>query len=204
MSADLFELLRAQMNDQVVNQLSQRVGATPEQTLQAAGPILATLVTAMSQNAAKPEGAQALSQALDKDHDGTVLDNITAVITGAAQPSRTTNGIGILQHLLGANTNNAVQMVSQSSGLDFLKSAEMMKLLAPIVMGVLGKTKRQQGLDVGSLVGMLTGSMTKARKQNTGMDIIGQLLSGGQGQKPKQGPDLMGAGMKILGSLLKK
>ena len=61
------------------------------------------------------------------------------------------NGMGILEHVLGGNINNVVQMVSKSSGLDFLKSGQLLKMLAPLVMGTLGKTKKSQGLDLGRL-----------------------------------------------------
>lgn len=48
-------------------------------------------------------------------------------------------------------------MISKISGLDLGKIGNFMIMLVFILMGVLGKQKCQQGLDVGGLVNFLIG-----------------------------------------------
>lgn len=199
---NLLELLQNQLSEPVVSELSKTIRADKDQTVNAANGVFATLVSALSRNAAKPESGQSLMKALDQDHDGGILENLMGMIGGAQPQTKTTNGLGILEHILGGKTNNVVQMVSKTSGLDFLKSAELLKLLAPIVMGTLGQAKRQNGLDLGGLSQILTGTVSQASKQREGMGLIEKVLDAdGDGSVMD---DLAGMGMKVLGGLFRR
>ncbi len=199
---NLLEILQGQLSDEVVGQLSRSIRADKEQTRDAANGVFATLLTALSRNAAKPESGNALLKALDNDHDGSVLNDLSSLLGGSRPRSKATNGLGILGHLLGNKTNNVVQMVSKSSGLDFLKSAELLKLLAPVVMGTLGRTKRQNNSDLGGLAQILSGTVRQASQQRQGMGMIEKVLdSDGDGNIMD---DLAGFGMKALGGLFRK
>lgn len=198
---NLLELLQNQLSEPVVDQLSKTIRADKEQTVDAANGVFATLVSALSRNAAKPEAGNALLNALDRDHDGSILDDMMGLLGGQAQ-NKSSNGLGILEHILGGKTNNVVQMVSKTSGLDFLKSAELMKLLAPIVMGTLGKAKQQNGFDLGGLSQILSGTVSQASKQREGMGLIEKVLDAdGDGSVID---DIAGMGMKVLGGLFRK
>ncbi|NND31371.1 MAG: DUF937 domain-containing protein [Saprospiraceae bacterium] len=199
---NLLEVLQNQLNDDVVDNLSRTIRADKETTANAANGVFATMVSALSRNAAKPEAGSALLNALDRDHDGSILNDVVGLIGGAQPRNKASNGLGILEHILGGKTNSVVQMVSQSSGLDFLKSAELMKLLAPLVMGTLGKAKRQNGLDQGGLAQILSGTVSQASKQREGMSLIEKVLDAdGDGNVMD---DLAGVGMKVLGGLFRK
>ncbi len=167
--ANLLELLQGQMDDNFIGNLSSRIGgANPEQTATAASGIMSTLVGALAKNASTPDGAANLANALERDHDGSVLDNLFGMLGGQAQPQnpRALNGAGILNHLLGERQNGAVDMISKMSGLDSSQTGNLMTMLAPMVMGMLGKQKQQQGLDVSGLAGMLTHTVTSQKQSN--------------------------------------
>lgn len=206
MSNELVNILQSQLgNDQFIQQLSQQIGgAEPQKTKVAATGIVSTLMSAMAKNAATPEGANSLANALERDHDGSILDDAIGMLTGqnqqASNASRMLNGSGILSHLLGGKQNGAIKMISQMSGLDDQKTGNLMTMLAPILMGALGKTKRQQGLNAGDIFNLLNGSLT-AQKQSTGnqtMDLISRFIDqDGDG-------DITDDAMRIGGSLLKR
>ena len=126
------------------------------------------LLGAMAQNAAKPEGAAALNNALERDHDGSVLDNLMGMFTGQAQPanSKAINGAGILGHILGSRQSGAVEAVSKASGLNTNQVGSLMVSLAPMIMGMLGKVKKEEGLDSSGLAGMLGGLMANMKGGN--------------------------------------
>ncbi|MBL7792890.1 MAG: DUF937 domain-containing protein, partial [Saprospiraceae bacterium] len=147
---NLIDLLQGQLSGGLVDQLSQQIGgADREQTATAAQGIITTLVSQLARNASTPEGAQSLNNALERDHDGSLLDNLSDVLTGNVQPQNqsTVNGLGILKHVLGDRQGGVANMVSQMSGLESGKTMQLMGLLAPVVMGMLGKAKNQNGLD---------------------------------------------------------
>ncbi|NUQ26694.1 MAG: DUF937 domain-containing protein [Saprospiraceae bacterium] len=203
---NLIDLLQGQLSGGLVDQLSQQIGgADREQTATAAQGIVTTLVSQLARNASTPEGAQSLNNALERDHDGSILDNLTDVLTGNVQPQNqsTVNGLGILKHVLGDRQGGVANMVSQMSGLESGKTMQLMGLLAPVVMGMLGKAKNQNGLDVGGIANLLNG--TVSQQQQTGnptVNMISRFLDAdGDGSALD---DIANMGMKILGGLFKK
>jgi hypothetical protein len=200
---NILDLLQGQMSDGVVEQLSNQIRSDKERTTAAANGIFATLVSALSRNVASPQGGSALLGALDRDHDGSVLDDIMGFLSAGNRPANTraANGLGILDHVLGGKTDNVVQMVSKSSGLDLLKTGQLMQLLAPMVMGALGKAKRQENLDAGGLAGLLSGTVSKASQGRQDMGIIAKVLDAdGDGNVMD---DIAGMGIKMLGNMFK-
>lgn len=165
---NLFDLMQGQLDDNLIAHLSNTIGgADKKQTTTAAQGIMSTLVSALAKNAATPEGANGLLGALDRDHDGSILDDVVGFIGGGkATPghARTLNGDGIIKHLLGDRQNGAVDMISKMSGLEQSKTGNLMSMLAPVVMGMLGRQKRNEGLDIGGLTELLSGTVTSQRQ----------------------------------------
>lgn len=202
---NLLDILQGQMSDQVIGNLSKEIRADPETTKSAVDGALATMVAALAKNAANPKRAEGLANALERDHDGGILGDLAGLVMqgGRSQEqSRATNGLGILEHMLGGNVNNVVAMMSKGSGLDFLKSGKLLTMLAPVVMGVLGKTKKQQGLNVGGLLSILSGTVEQAQTQRKDMGVIAKILDAdGDGSITD---DIAGMGMKVLGGLFRR
>lgn len=148
-----------------VGAISQAIGADESTTSTAIQAALPMLIGGLARNAQTDDGASALAGALDRDHDGSVLDDIAGfVMGGGAQQS---NGAGILGHIFGGNQSAVEQGVSQASGLDLGTVAKLLPLLAPIVMGYLGRQKQEQGLDGASLAGMLGGAQQQMEEQQS-------------------------------------
>lgn len=206
---NITDLLQSQLSGAVLSQLTQKIGAGDQQkTAAATSGIMNILLGAMAQNAAKPGGADALSKALDRDHDGSIMGNLMEMLSGQMQPSnpKTVNGEGILGHILGKRQPAAVEAVSKSSGLNANQVATLMSTLAPIIMGALGQAKKQNNLDADGLSGMLGGLLSgmtaggSSKKQvDPKMAIINAFLD-----KNKDGSiadDLMRMGGSFLGKL---
>jgi hypothetical protein len=215
---DIMQLLKDQVSGQVMDHLSQQVGAAPEQTASAANGIFASILGGLANNASSPEGLSGLMGALDRDHDGSILDDLMGVMSGASQAQQPSalNGAGILGHILGGKQESVAQQVSQSSGLNVQQVMSLMPVLAPIVMGMLGKMRNQgtqaspgaqaanNGFDMSDLAGVLMGAATGASKQHGMGDLVGSVLGqvlGGGGQASQGAGGIFG---KILGGLFKK
>lgn len=178
--ANLMDLLQSQLTEGMVEQLAQQIGgAKPEQTKAASAGIMNSIMEAMARNAATPEGAASLNNALERDHDGSVLENLMGMLGGQVQApqqqSRAMNGAGILKHVLGDKQGGIAEMISQVSGLNTNQTGSLMSMLAPMIMGTLGKTKKQEGLDQGGLVDMLTNSVQTNRQQNAQNPMMGMI-----------------------------
>jgi hypothetical protein len=206
---NLMDILQGQLSEEMVGQLSEHIGAEPQQTAQAANGIFATLLGGLANNASSEGGLSALANALDRDHDGSMLDDLAGMVggmlQGGGQESRATNGLGMLNHILGDRQEVAAEQIGQSSGLSAGQVMKLLPILAPIVMSVLGKTKSSGGLDLGSLAGVLMGGAQQAQQQDGMGDLLGNILGsvmGGNQQQPQQdGGGLLGS---VLGGLFGK
>ncbi len=145
--------------------ISQAIGADENTTSTAVQAALPLLLGGLARNAQSEDGASSLAGALDRDHDGSVLDDIAGFVMGGG--AQQANGAGILGHIFGGNQPAVEQGVSQASGLDMGTVAKLLPLLAPIVMGYLGRQKQEQGMDAGALAGMLGGAQQQMQEQQS-------------------------------------
>ncbi|MCO6480813.1 MAG: DUF937 domain-containing protein [Phaeodactylibacter sp.] len=205
MSADLMAILQGSLSSGMIDQLSQQLGGADKQkTAAAASGIVTTLMGALAKNASSTEGAQALNHALERDHDGSILEDVMGMLGGNAQVGndRMLNGSGILNHVLGNKQPGAVDMISKLSGLDSSKTGSLMTLLAPVIMGALGKAKRDQGLDVAGIASLLSGTVSAQKQNNPTMNLVTSFLDAdGDGSIVD---DVANMGMKILGGFFKR
>jgi hypothetical protein len=137
--AGIIETLQQHLTPQTIQQMSNALGTSPAATSSAISMALPALLGGLASNASHPQGAAALNDALD-DHDGSILNNLGGILSGAAA-----SGIGgaILGHIFGGNRGTVEQGVAKSSGLNAQQVAQLLAMLAPIVMGVLGRMKQQ-------------------------------------------------------------
>ena len=164
------DLIKGQLTDTVMDKISGKLGADRKQTDVATDNILATLIEGLAKNTADKSGAEGLANALEKDHDGSLLDNLHDLIDGKAEQAnpRAANGAGILKHILGGNQSSMVDVISGLSGLGAGKTGNLMTMLAPVVLQMLGKQKRQQNLDTGGLANILSGTLNQTRTTQGG------------------------------------
>ncbi|MBI1224488.1 MAG: DUF937 domain-containing protein [Bacteroidetes bacterium] len=205
---NLFDLLQGHMDENVVDHLSNQIGgADRAQTATAAQSIVSTLLAGLAKNASTPEGAASLNNALERDHDGSLLDNLMGMLGGGGQAapeqSRALNGAGIINHILGPSQSGAIDMISKMSGLDSNKTGNLMTTLAPMVMSLLGQQKKQQGLDVSGLAGLLSNSVGQQRQAgNPLMDMATRFLDkDGDGSMMDDVAGMVGKGLlsKLFG-----
>ena len=161
----LTQLLMQQLAGGGLSKIGQQIGADDQTTQSALSTALPLLVSALANNASKPEGAQSLHQALVKDHDGTILDNVSGFL---GDPGAV-NGAGILKHILGGQQSAVTQGLAQGTGLQSDQIGQLLQIAAPLLMGALGQQHRQQGLDTNSLSTFLGSEQHKAQQTNPDM-----------------------------------
>lgn len=172
--SSLMEMLGKTLSGDNLSMISKELGADESTTQGAIGAALPALVGALSRNGSNQQGAEGILGALSQDrHDGGVLDNLSDFL-GKKEYDQPRGGAGILGHLLGGQEERVRQGVSKSSGLSAEGSGQLMKMLAPMVLGALGKQQKSQGFDASSLMGFLGGEKESVEKESGGM--IGRML----------------------------
>ena len=177
--ADLFDMLQSQMGESLVGALTNQIGGSnPRQTSDGVQGAMSILMSALARNAKSPEGASALGAALDRDHDGSILDDIGGFLSGSSPINNTkaANGAGILGHILGNQQSSAVDAITKMSGLNQNQASGILMKLAPIVLGMLGKQKKSQGLDMSGLTNILNSSAQTAQKKAPKPDLLTSFL----------------------------
>lgn len=171
--SSITDQLLQQLSSGGLSQISQQIGADDAATGSALGMAVPVIMSALANNSAKPEGAQALSQALSNDHDGSILENIPQFL-GNPQAA---NGAGILGHVLGNQQPAVAQGIAQNSGLNSNQTSQLMQIAAPLIMGALGQQQQSQGLNPSGLAALLGGQQQAAQQANPSMmNMVNQLL----------------------------
>lgn len=196
--ASIIETLSSQLLGGQLDSLSSALGEDPQRTKGAVAQALPVLLGALAHNASKPEGASSLLGALERDHDGSILDNLQDFM----RRPNLDDGDGILSHALGGRRDTLETGLSKSSGLDPQKTKMLMAMLAPVVMAALGRARREKGMDSEGLMGMLKGERETLERQAPEMGLLGSLLDqDGDGQILD---DVLGkVGKGLLGSLFR-
>jgi hypothetical protein len=144
---NLMGLLDDALNNDTIKQISQQLGADEGSTSDAIQAALPMLLGGLANVSANQSGAASLLGALDRDHDGSILDDLGRFL-GDYLSGR---GAGILGHIFGEQEGAVERGVSQASGLDLSKVGPLLMMLAPIVMGALGRARREGGMEEGDL-----------------------------------------------------
>ena len=183
------------LNDKDLGKLSSQLGVNENDVKLGLVSALPAILQALNKNTQTAEGAESLNKALEK-HDGSVLNNLSGYLNNPDL----NDGAGILNHLFGNQTENVAKAVSKSSGLDSNGSIKMLQILAPLVLGALGKKKKDNNLDASgldALTSMLALNLGSNEQTSGIMGLVTNLLDSN-----KDGAivdDLLGLASKFLG-----
>ena len=159
------QLITQQIAGFAARAIAQRLGiseATAQRAVQIAFPLI---LAALARIAARPEGAQELHQAVTNDHDGSIFDNLSGFL-GDPQAA---NGAGILGHVFGEQQGAIQDTVAQAAGLDQNTAVNILEMVAPLVMGAVGQTQRQNDLDPGGLSDFLNTQQQQTEEAAPGL-----------------------------------
>ena len=189
------EALLGLLNNQDLGQLTSQIGGNEKDVKGGLTAALPAILGALNKNTQTAEGAESLNKALES-HDGSVLNNLSGYLNNPDL----NDGAGILNHLFGNQTENVAKAVSKSSGLDSNGSIKMLQILAPLVLGALGKQKKDNNLDASgldALTSMLALNLGSNEQTSGIMGLVTNLLDSN-----KDGAivdDLLGLASKFLG-----
>lgn len=195
----ILDLIKNSIGEGVIEQIAGQVGGNKDAVQKATAVALPALLGALQRNAKSSQGAESLAKALDRDHDGGVLSNLGGLL-GQSQSS--SMGEKILSHVLGSKKDGLSQQLGQLSGLGSQQAGGLLASLAPVVMGALGKAKKEQGLDTAGLQNMLNSERSKIEKQPQAAGLLSGLLDA-DGDGDVDASDLLKKGSDLLGGFFK-
>ncbi|ARU05002.1 calcium-binding protein [Comamonas serinivorans] len=206
--------LLAQLDGAPTQQIAQQLGVGGQDANTAISAAVPMLLGALGNNASQAGGADALFNALTRDHApavnpalggvdlGGLLGSVLGGLGGGAPASAQLDGGSILGHVFGNAQDRAQDGLGQATGLNNGQAGQLLKILAPIVMAFLAKRVMAGGLNSGGLGSMLGQETNEIRQGGSAGGSLGGGLLGAVLDQNGDGKLDVGDLLKIGGSLL--
>ncbi len=195
----IIDLLQGPMGQMIIQGASAQLGQDTNKTQSAMSAAIPMLMGALKKNAANPDTASGLMEALSGKHDGSLLDNVMDIFGGGnVNEDVVQDGDKILGHVLGEKKEVVAAALSKQNGIDMGSAMNILKMAAPLVMGMLGKQTREKQVsnptDLTNIIGSMLGSDQQAAQHGS---FIEQLLD--QDGDGSYVDDLFNMGKKFFG-----
>lgn len=191
----LLDLISGLSNSPAAEQSENKFGISKSQMIALAAVAAPLIISYLKNKSQDSKEAESLNNALDRDHDGSILNDLSQA------ESRQAEGGSILDHIFGGQKTQVENSLSQETGISMSKIGPVLATLAPIIMGYIGQQKQQNNVNAGGLGDLLGGILGGAQNQvqqqesNPLNDLLGNVLGGAQSSS--------GGGLgDILGSVL--
>lgn len=195
----LLEALGQQLGGDPIHRLSGQIGAPANQTASAVSAALPMLLAGLGRQAAQAGGADNLMAMLDRNGDGSILDDVAGFFAGGGHGA----GAGPLGEIFGHRTDSVSGAVSRASGLGGQQVTQLLAMLVPVVLSFFARARSgaasSGGGGLGDLLGGLLGGGAPAGAGPGGGGLgglLGGLLGGGSGSAGGGGlGDLLGSAL---------
>jgi hypothetical protein len=207
------DMITEQLGAGMMDQLSKKIGGGNNDGLnRAVAAAVPMILSQLNRNTSTRQGAESLNNALERDHDGGILDNLGSLLGGGQgqqsggglleslggllgggqAQNRGMDGGKILGHIFGNKQGNIAEKLGQATGIGGKDAGGLMEMLAPIVMGAVGKANRQNNSGVSGLQDLLRQEQKTIKTRQPQLSGLESLL------------DDDGDGDVDLGDILKK
>lgn len=178
--AGILDLLNSDLGKTIISGVAGSTGQDQAKTSGLLSMALPVLMKAMERNASTPQGAEGLMGAISGQHNGGILDNLGGLFNGGVDDSVKQDGSNILGHILGNKQAGVEQVLGQKAGMDSGAVGDVLKVAAPILMGVLGKQASQNNVssagDISGLLGGLLGGASNSGAVTSEQTFLEQML----------------------------
>jgi len=172
----ILDLLGSDLGKTIISGVSGQTGQSKSKTGSVLTMALPVLMQAMKKNAGTSQGAQGLMSALGDKHDGSILDDLSGLFSGGVDDNIINDGEKILGHVLGNKQDLLTNALGQKAGVDSSAVSQILKVAAPLLMGVLGKKSREQNLSNASGIEGLLGGLLGTNSKDSEQSFLESLL----------------------------
>ncbi len=155
MALDLLESAENYLTPELIQQASVLVNETPEKTERAVSCVVPTLLAGVLDSGASPAGIQKVMQMISEGGFENKLIAFTSDHADSKLNGFITSGKLIMTGLFGGRVDSITDNIARNSGIRHSSAASLMALSAPLVMGLLGREVRTNGLNGSSLMTLL-------------------------------------------------
>lgn len=152
----LMDAIKGYLTPDVVRSASTLVGESESSTRQTLNGAVPTVLSGLTSMASTPTGASNLATLIRDGGFGSAVDNVSSLFSGGTATSGMLSvGSQLLGKVFGGRSSAAADLLARSGGVSSASATSLLSLVAPLVMGVLGKRASAQGLDASGLANSL-------------------------------------------------
>lgn len=166
MASNLIEMFNNTVGELLAKQASGILSESAESTTTGVKFIVPSLLGTLIQKGNTEAGAEELMLYMaEQNIDGSILSNVANSLQGGIETEKLMyQGAGILRYLLDDKLSPVVDIISGASGLKTSSATSLLKLTAPLVLGIIGKYIREKGLDAKGLKTLLADQSESVRQ----------------------------------------
>ncbi|MBM4254671.1 MAG: OmpA family protein [Deltaproteobacteria bacterium] len=159
MAVNILDLAKTALTPDIMQKVSALIGESPANTQKAVDgaipSVLAGLLNFASSNA---DGPARLINLLTQGNLTNLLGNLSGLLSGGSSTQDfLKTGKDLLGIVFGGKLGALTDLVANSSGIKGTSATSLLSLLAPLLLGLLGRETTSQGLNPANLVSLLLG-----------------------------------------------
>ena len=154
---NLFEELREVLVGEVASKAANILGEKEEKVKTALEGLIPTVVGGLMKRSANEAGATTLMNVVKKgNHDGSIIEKLDDLLKNKESfAGLVEKGNSVVSMLLPDKKSSIATMISQFAGVRNSTATALLSVVAPIVVGKLGKLVALQGLDKNGLANII-------------------------------------------------
>src|SRR5215813_8949701 len=150
MGTNLVSIIMQFLTPDMIARIASALGLTRSDAQSGISAAVPGLLAVLANAAAKPGGAQNMVDTI-RQQPG-LLDSFSSILGGSGQSSFIEKGSSILSSLIGSQDQSMLAgVLDRVAGLGHNASNSLLGMLAPVVMGLIGKQVGLGNLNAGSL-----------------------------------------------------
>jgi hypothetical protein len=149
MPAYVFESVERRLTPQMIRQISAFLDERPSSTRKAIAVALPALMAGLIERASSARGAETLLNVIYRVGLGLDLDELSR--GGGSYDHLHRAGRAVLATIFGGRSGDVVDQMAGESGLRLSSAAEVLEMLAPVALAVIGREVVEQRLDEAGL-----------------------------------------------------
>ncbi|MFZ1529528.1 MAG: OmpA family protein [Ferruginibacter sp.] len=152
MSFNLIDAAKGLFTNEIVNRASSTLGESESGISKAMSALIPTVLSGVISKASSSDGANAVAQMANEQHQSGVLDNIGGLLGGGG------SGVSsLLSGLFGNKTDMIGSLISNFAGVKSSSSSSLLSLAVPAIMSLIGKHASSSNLNASGLASFLGG-----------------------------------------------
>ncbi len=165
------DMIMNYLKDQAIDQVSKKIWIDPSLLQwQWWDDAIGSLVTGLFRNTQKEEWLEELDRAVQKDHDWSLFDDITSML------SKGEEGKKIVWHILWNKQGAIAELMAKKLGISVEQASSLLGFVAPMVMWYLWKTKSETGGDAKALKKIIQDEEEELTKESKTPSLVLNLL----------------------------